>query len=327
MGKTPAPPPPPDPNATAAAQTASNVKTATTTQQLNMVDQNNPYGSSKYTQVGKWEDGTPKFQQDVTLSPEERRNQQQQWEYDDIVNTLGINQGKKLTGHLDTPFKLDNAATESRLMELGQKRLNPALTSRREQLETQLYNQGAMPGTPAYEEAMARNAESENDAYVQLLLGGRDQANKELLTERNQPINEITALMSGGQVNQPEFGSTPSTQVAGTDIAGLTMDAYKMGPLAQYQAKAANKQAMMDGLFRVGGAALGGWARSDRRLKTNAKRIGMRPDGLPVYSYKYRDDDRMHIGLMADDVEAINPAAVRVVAGYKQVNYDMMAAA
>lgn len=260
--KSPTPPAPPDPTATAAAQTASNVKTATTQQQLNMVDQSTPYGSSTYTQTGKWDDGTPKFANTVTLSPEEQRNQQQQWEFDNLVNTLGIDQTKKLSGHLDQPIDLSNEATESRLMELGRKRLDPALDRRRSQLETQLYNQGVMPGTEAYREAMAENTRGENDAYDQLLLTGRGQSVQEALTARNQPINEITALMSGGQVTQPTFQQTPQTQVAGTDIAGLTMDAYKYGPLAQYQAQQANKQAMIGGLFGLGGAALGGWGRS-----------------------------------------------------------------
>lgn len=257
--KTAATPAPPDPVKTAEAQTASNVKTATTQQQLNMVDQTNPYGSLKYTQQGTWADGTPRFSAETTLSPEEQRNQQQQWDFDNLTNQLGINQTKKLTGLLDTPFKIDNEATESRLMELGRKRLDPYLQQRTEALETKLYNQGVMPGTESYRRAMEADTHGGNDAITQLLLSGRAQAANELSAERNQPINEITALMSGGQVNQPQFGNTPTTQVAGTDIAGLTMDAYKYGPLAQYQAGQANKQAMMSGLFGLGSAALGGW--------------------------------------------------------------------
>lgn len=263
---SPSVPPPPDPAKTAEAQAASNVKTATTQQQLNMVDQTNPYGSSTYTQSGKWDDGTPKFSQSVTLSPEEQRNQDQQWEFDNLSNQLGINQTKKLTGLLDTPYKLGNEATESRLMELGRKRLDPMMAERTAALESKLYNQGVMPGTEAYDRAMRANTEGNNDAYNQLLLAGRGQANTELTAERNQPVNEITALMSGGQVTQPNFTSTPSTNVAGTDVAGLTMDAYKYGPLAQYQADQANKQAMMGGLFSLGSAALGGWGRSGFKM-------------------------------------------------------------
>lgn len=261
------PPPAPDPVATAKAQTASNVETATNQQQLNMVDQNNPYGSQKYTQTGTWADGTPKFQMDTTLSPEEQRNQNQQWEFDNLTNQLGINQTKKLTGLLDTPFKIDNAATESRLMDLGRKRLDPVLQQRSAALESKLYNQGVMPGTEAYDRAMLADTQGQNDAYDQLLLGGRAQAASELTAERNQPINEITALMSGGQVTQPSFAQTPQTSVANTDVAGITQNGYN-NALIPWQADNANKQAMMGGLFSLGGAALGGWGRSGFKTGT-----------------------------------------------------------
>lgn len=264
--KTSAPPAPPDPEKTAAAQTASNVKTATTQQQLNMVDQKNPYGSQSYRQVGTWADGTPRYEVTTALSPEEQAKQEQQWEFDKLTNQLGINQTKKLTGLLDKPVDLNNEATESRLMELGRKRLDPIMQLRRSQLETRLYNQGATPGTPAWDNAMKAFSQQENDAYNNLLLTGRGQSVQEALQERNQPINEITALMSGGQVTPFNPVGTPSTNVAGTDIAGLTMDAYKYGPLAAYQADQANKQAMMSGLFSLGSAALGGWSRGGFKM-------------------------------------------------------------
>lgn len=257
---TPQAPAAPDPVATAKAQTDSNVKTSTTQQQLNMVDQTNPYGSQKYTQTGTWADGTPRFSMETTLSPEEQRNQNQQWEFDNLVNTLGINQTKKLTGVLDSPFKLDNAATEGRLMELGRKRLDPMIEQRRAGLESRLVNQGVMPGTEAYDRAMRENSQSDNDAYNQLLLTGRSQAANELLTERNQPINETTALMSGGQVNQPTFGNTPQTSVANTDVAGITQQGYE-NALIPWKQKNAQQQALMGGLFSLGSAALGGWAK------------------------------------------------------------------
>jgi hypothetical protein len=259
--KAPSPPPAPDPVKTAQAQTESNVKTATTQQQLNMVDQTNPYGSQTYSQTGTWADGTPRYSMTTTLSPEEQRNQNQQWEFDNLTNQLGINQTKKLTGLLDTPFKIDNAATEGRLMELGRARLDPILQERNAALESKLYNQGVMPGTEAYDRAMRADTQGQNDAYNQLLLGGRAQAAQELTAERNQPINEITALMSGGQVTQPNFGQTPQAGVANTDVAGITQQGYE-NSLIPWKQKNAQNAAMMGGLFSLGGAALGGWGQS-----------------------------------------------------------------
>jgi hypothetical protein len=256
--KAPAPPPAPDPVKTAQAQTDSNVKTSTTQQQLNMVNQTNPYGSQTYANDGTWADGTPKFSMNTTFSPQEQAKQDQQWQFDNLTNQLGINQTKKLTGILDTPFKLDNAATEGRLMELGRSRLDPLLDRRRAAEDTRLQNAGAMPGTEAYTRAMEAVTNGENDAYNQLLLTGRGQANTELMAERNQPINEITALMSGGQVNQPQFGNTPQTSVANTDVAGITQQGYD-NSLIPWKQQNAQNQALMSGLFSLGGSALGGW--------------------------------------------------------------------
>lgn len=263
--RTSAPPPAPDPVATANAQAKANSQAAQTQQQLNMVNQVTPYGNLTYSVTGqvKGPDGKPlpQYTATTTLSPEEQRNQQQQWEYDNLVNTLGINQTKKLTGILDTPFKLGNEATEARLDELGRARLDPMLERRRAALENRLYNQGVMPGTEAYARAMEADTQGANDAYNQLYLTGRGQANQELLTERNQPINETTALMSGGQVTQPNMVNTPTAQVAAPDIGGMTYQSYQMGPLAQWQNQQAQQQAMMGGIFGLGSAALGGWAR------------------------------------------------------------------
>ena len=61
---------------------------------------------------------------------------------------------------------------------------------------------------------------------------------------------------------------------------------------------------------------------SDRRLKTDIKKIGEAKNGLPIYSYKYKGDDQTHIGFMADEVEHVHPEAVGLAGGYKTVDYD-----
>lgn len=43
---------------------------------------------------------------------------------------------------------------------------------------------------------------------------------------RQQPINEIMALMSGSQVTQPQFGATPGLAMPTTDYAGLINQGY-----------------------------------------------------------------------------------------------------
>jgi hypothetical protein len=60
---------------------------------------------------------------------------------------------------------------------------------------------------------------------------------------------------------------------------------------------------------------------SDKRLKEDVKEIGETNDGQPIYSYKYKGDDRTQIGLMAQDVEKKHPEAVGLMGGYKTVDY------
>lgn len=55
------------------------------------------------------------------------------------------------------------------------------------------------------------------------LQGTQDQR---AMAERNQPLNEIAALLSGSQVAQPNFASVPTQQMPNTDIAGIMNSAY-----------------------------------------------------------------------------------------------------
>lgn len=75
--------------------------------------------------------------------------------------------------------------------------------------------------------------------------------------------------------------------------------------------------------FFNGGGGKGVDTLSDERLKENIKEVGELADGQPVYSYRYIWDDpaMTRIGLMAQDVEKINPDAVTEVAGFKAVDY------
>src|SRR3546814_7562959 len=79
---------------------------------------------------------------------------------------------------------------------------------------------------------------------------------------RNQPINEITALLSGSQVSNPASmsGPSPQTQVGGVDYAGLVNQNYQ-NQMNAYGAK-------MGGLFGLAGSLGGAAIMSDRRLRS-----------------------------------------------------------
>jgi hypothetical protein len=61
---------------------------------------------------------------------------------------------------------------------------------------------------------------------------------------------------------------------------------------------------------------------SDERLKYDKHKIGKTKSGLPIYSFKYKGDNRTQVGLMAQDVEKVHPEAVGESQGYKTVDYE-----
>jgi hypothetical protein len=102
---------------------------------------------------------------------------------------------------------------------------------------------------------MTQFQQGKNDAYNQLYLQGDAQAASESLAQRNQPINEISALMSGSQVGTPTFASNPQTSVAGTDVAGITQNSY-LDQNQQNQQAVQGNNATMGGLFGLAGTGL-----------------------------------------------------------------------
>lgn len=157
----------------------------------------------------------------------------------------------------------------------------------------------------------------------------RQQYMNELYAQRNQPINETTALLSGSQVQNPQFVNAPQNQIPTTDIAGLFNTNFN-----QQQQNYAQQVSQYNTLV---GGVLGGVSniiKSDRDTKENISKMATvfaaDEDGaqkkLPIYQYSYKDDpaSTMHIGPMAQDVEKITPAAVKSIGGVKHIDPDMV---
>ena len=150
------------------------------------------------------------------------------------------------------------------------------------------------------------------------------------LALRNQPLNEITALMSGSQVQMPQFQGYTGANVAAAPVFGA---AQAQGDFAQknYQNQMAGYNNQMSGLFGLGGALAQGIGSaggaglffSDRRLKSNIERVGTHPLGIGIYEYDI--GGRRERGVMADEVQIVKPEAVSThESGYKMVNYGAL---
>jgi hypothetical protein len=331
MGK-PKAPAAPDPKATAAAQTGTNVTTALANAQLGNVNQIGPDGSVTYRTNGgqSFTDPTsgatywiPQYEQITSLSPEQQAIKAQNDGASLNLASLGNNLSGKLGSQLTDNFKLGNEATEARLMELGRKRLDPVIAQRDEDLRTRLANQGVKAGSDAYAREMNTFNQGTNDAYNQLLLTGRNQANNELLTEDNQRINQISALLGGGQVTMPTFGAgTNQPSLPTVDYAGLVNTNYQ-NQMQAYQQQQQSRAGILGGLFGLGNAMI---MKSDRRAKKDIKPVG-KLMGHKLYEYRYREGDksaRKHVGVMAQEAEKKRPDAVLEIDGVKHVDYGRL---
>ncbi|HXT99622.1 MAG TPA: tail fiber domain-containing protein, partial [Polyangia bacterium] len=178
----------------------------------------------------------------------------------------------------------------------------------------------------------ANQTQGQRMAMAQAKLDAENNARKQFLSEqyaqRQAPINEISALMSGSQVQQPQWAQTSSSQIPTTDYAGLVNNRFSQD-MANYQQSSQNFNQIMGGIF----GAVAGLTRSDKREKDVGPKLGTvfaaGPDGerkLPVHEYKYKDDPAAisHIGPMAQDVEKVDRGAVKTIAGTKYIDMTRM---
>ena len=152
----------------------------------------------------------------------------------------------------------------------------------------------------------------------------QQQALAEAIQLRQLPLNEITALMSGSQIQNPQFGAYSGATVA---PAPVFAGAQAQGQFEQnvYNQKVAQDNAATAGLYSLGGAALGApvGTFSDRRLKSNIVRLGTHPIGIGIYEYDIFVGRQ--IGVMAQELMEVMPEAVHQhPSGYLMVDYGRL---
>lgn len=289
---SPSPPPTPNPQATAQAQGAANVDTAAAQAALNAVNQVTPNGSLTYSPTGSYTTPSgqtvPTYTATTTLSPVRQAilGQQEQVQGglanlgNDLVNnsSMPLSQtfGKDVTANLpQIPGTNDLAGFAKDVAQKtyqGQANLlEPQLQMQQQQQYAQLANEGLAPGSKAYNNAqrqlqtnqdlalgaIASQAQGQGLAAENQIFGqgvtAQNQALNVNLTAQNQPINELSALLQGSPaIGMPQFGATPQTGVAPTDVLG----AYGLQQQAlnnQYQAQLANQSSILGGLAGLGG--------------------------------------------------------------------------
>jgi hypothetical protein len=286
-----------------------------------------------------------RWQSTVTLSPEQQRML-------DLQNQAGIQYGEtanrqmgavseRLAAPLDFstlgPAPTMDAAYRDQILSSMLQRQQPMMDRDRMALETQMANQGIAPGSQAWQRGMDDYSRAQTDMRLAMdqragdemarmygmQTNARDRAMNEMVQQRQIPLNELAAMLSGGQVQGPSFVPSPQVQMQPADIMGATYGSYNAQQNA-YNQQMQNQRANTQGLYGLlgAGAQAGAFAFSDRRLKRDVRRVGELPSGLPVYRFRYLWSDDESVGVMADDVRNVAPHAVmRMPNGYDAVNY------
>lgn len=124
--------------------------------------------------------------------------------------------------------------------------------------------------------------------------GGFNSAQSTFNQGANGAANTYGQVSSAYRANAVESAKNPGFDF----VAGLATSAVK-----------AYAGAMTGGATLAAEAAAKG-SGSDRRLKTDIKRVGTLDNGLAVYTYRYRAGGPFLMGVMADEVEKVVPRAV-----------------
>jgi hypothetical protein len=191
---------------------------------------------------------------------------------------------------LSTNFRQDTTPTDRPAIERAlMQRFNEDQARQNTAQDVQLAARGMSPGAGGYEPIMDARSRARTDATSQAYLqsgqearaaqeaynavtglrnetagaqfqmGGtaadrqnalRQQQLTERLALRNQPINEITALMGGSAVSMPQFQAYNAPNIGTAPIGQYIYD--------NYRARAQNAQAQNQGLFGIAGSLLGG---------------------------------------------------------------------
>jgi hypothetical protein len=272
-------------------------------------------------------------------------NSAQQQAYDQAMNRVGF-QNQALAQNNDINLKAgefrNNAATQNlqnyiagnvaqntaAQMAFDQSAQNRQFSNVTAQQEMDNYN-AYLDRLNAQQQTIFGNQMNTAEYYNTL----RERQLQENLAVRNQPISEISALMSGGQPTIPQFTAFRPSPMGETPIGDYTYKGYDTASRnwqAQQQAAAQSRAGMYNlgsSLFgTLGRAATGGMFGSDRRLKRDIRPLGITGShDLPLYSFKYLWDDVPRVGFMADEVAAVRPDAVaNDNLGFALVNYGAL---
>lgn len=266
-------PPAPDYVGAAQAQGKANLDSAVATGIINNPNVNSPFGSQRVT----WSyDGTGKAYPTITQQfskPQQALYNQSLLAKQNLANAGTALSKNVATGALDLsglPARPDSANNiRDDVVNAMMSRYNTQFAAQKDQANSQMIAAGIRPGTAAYQAQMDAIGRQQNDAMNQAILAGGQQAAQdfnmdttsrqnalaEMLTQRQTPLNEVNALISGSQVNNPFAGGLGYNGAGNVQAAPIANGIANQGQAAMNQYNAS--QAALNGNISAGAGLLG----------------------------------------------------------------------
>lgn len=245
---SPKAPKPLDVKATTAAANTQNTANAFQNAAFNRLDQRDAFGNTlDYQQSGTDAQGNPIFSVQQGLG---RTGQM----YAGGLEGLG----KQYFDAVGSRPDLGSNAAFDRAYGYATANLEPRFQRTQDAEINRLRNQGLDPTSEAYKSSMNDLALQQNEARNSLVSQLQGQMFQQGLADRQQQLGELQpGVQFGQQTLQPNLVNAPGVGVQNVDVANLTAmnqaDQWKA-----FEAKRADRNAMLGGLASIGGALVGG---------------------------------------------------------------------
>ena len=241
-----------DPYIQAAQQTAlGNLQSAQAATAANRVNQVTPFGNLSYKQTGVDSQGNPVWTATQEFAPE------YQQAFGNLAQQVGQTTAQGFQPNVPSVGINPGETYEAAIM----RRLQPQQERESKQLDTQLANQGIMPGSQAYDLAKTQLAQAQNDQRTSAVVGGfntglaaNQNAFNQQLAQYQLPISTLGNLRTA---TNPNYVSPYMQQVtSGPDY----LTSYNLGQqneIARQAAAQSGQNAVTGGLFGLGSSILG----------------------------------------------------------------------
>lgn len=150
------------------------------------------------------------------------------------------------------------------------------------------------------------------ESGIMTMLGSKGMRNSGAALKSLVSFNDGLQRSSINQYVEKLLGLTGVGFNAGQQLtqAGNTSQSQSTGSASSWD---------MPGIGKFIGSVVAG---SDRRLKTDIKKVGQLDNGLNVYTYKYLNGKTTYVGVIADEVKDIMPEALGpTMNGFMTVDY------